>query len=199
MKKLLEFFIKKRKKNFKFDDNLNLSEILEIAFDLFFGVFRGLILFKNLNHGFSWVGKGVSLKGKNKIKIGKGVRLGDNVLLSGYGVKGIAIRDNVSIQSYSRLIVSADYSNLGIGIEIHEGVGIGEFSRIGGSGGVLIGSSTIIGQYFSCHPENHYFNDKNKSIKHQGTERKKITIGKDCWIGSKVTVTSGVAIGDRSY
>jgi acetyltransferase-like isoleucine patch superfamily enzyme len=59
-----------------------------------------------------------------------------------------------------------------------------------------IGDDCIIGQYFSCHPENHYFSDVDQLIRHQGVHRKGIEIGKNCWIGSKVTILDGVTIGD---
>ncbi len=38
-------------------------------------------------------------------------------------------------------------------------VGIGEFAYLGGGGGLSIGDDCIIGQYFSCHPENHLHAD----------------------------------------
>jgi acetyltransferase-like isoleucine patch superfamily enzyme len=79
---------------------------------------------------------------------------------------------------------------------IGEGCGIGEFSSVGGSGGVTIGRNTIIGQYFSSHPENHNFADLTRPIRAQGTTRKPISIGEDCWFGARVTVLGGVTIGE---
>jgi len=58
-----------------------------------------------------------------------------------------------------------------------------------------IGSDCIIGQYLSCHPENHNFGDQTRLIRHQGVQRKGIKIGKNCWIGAKVTILDGVRIG----
>ena len=73
---------------------------------------------------------------------------------------------------------------------------MGEFGYLGGACGLSIGDDCIIGQYFSCHPENHYFSDADQLIRHQGVHRKGIEIGKNCWIGSKVTILDGVTIGD---
>ena len=83
-------------------------------------------------------------------------------------------------------------------IFLGKNVGFGEFSYLGGAGGLEIGDDTIIGQYFSAHPENHNFNDDKKSIRLQGVSRKGIKIGKNCWIGSKVTILDGVNIGKNS-
>jgi len=74
-------------------------------------------------------------------------------------------------------------------------VGISEFAYIGGAGGVKIGSDTIVGQYFSTHPENHIFATTDRKIREQGVTRLGIEIGPNCWIGSKVTILDGVRLG----
>jgi acetyltransferase-like isoleucine patch superfamily enzyme len=66
---------------------------------------------------------------------------------------------------------------------------------LGGAGGLEIGDECIIGQYLSCHPENHVSGDLEVAIRHQGVTRKGIKIGPNCWIGSKVTILDGVEIG----
>ncbi|RZK88089.1 MAG: acyltransferase, partial [Hymenobacter sp.] len=58
-----------------------------------------------------------------------------------------------------------------------------------------IGDDCIIGQYFSCHPENHVHDQPDELIRLQGVTRQGISIGANCWIGSKVTVLDGVVIG----
>ncbi|EXJ09152.1 acyltransferase [Nitrincola nitratireducens] len=143
------------------------------------------------------IGKNVELRNKRYLSMGKKVKIGNYCLIDSLGLKGISLGNNVTIGDFSRLIVTSDISNLGSHIIIHDNVGIGEFSRIGGSGGVTIHSDTIIGQYLSCHPENHNFSNPNILIRHQGTTRSEIIIGKNCWIGAKVTVTAGVTIGDN--
>jgi acetyltransferase-like isoleucine patch superfamily enzyme len=134
----------------------------------------------------------------HRITFGRFLKLGNHVTLSALGTVGITIGDNVSIGSDSKVIVSTSLNNIGIGITIEDNVGIGEFAYLGGAGGLSIGSDCIIGQYFSCHPENHNFNDQTKLIREQGVTRKGITIHPNCWIGSKVTILDGVEIGANS-
>jgi acetyltransferase-like isoleucine patch superfamily enzyme len=86
---------------------------------------------------------------------------------------------------------------VGSHIAIGNNVGIGEFAYLGGAGGLDIGDDCIVGQYFSCHPENHCFNDPTQLIRLQGTTRQGIRIGRNCWIGSKVTILDGVTIGEN--
>ncbi|RZK45630.1 MAG: acyltransferase [Hymenobacter sp.] len=92
-------------------------------------------------------------------------------------------------------MVSTSLHEPGQFIELGHRVGIGEFAYLGGGGGLRIGADCIIGQYFSCHPENHHHADYATPIRLQGVTRQGISIGPNCWIGSKVTVLDGVTIG----
>jgi len=143
-------------------------------------------------------GRGVVVRCASRIKVGKGVRLGDFVVLDGLSAQGIVLQDGVKIGEFGRLICSGSLKNLGHGITVGQRVGIGEFCRIGGSGGVSIGDDTIIGQYLSVHPENHEFADKQRLIREQGTVRAPVIVGANCWIGAKVTLLAGSEIGHSS-
>ncbi len=197
-KQILTKLIKSRKRNFTLDSNIKQYDAF-IILKGFIYLYGLTVLLHRINPARKCLfGRGVIINHRNKLDLGKSIKLGDGVLLDCLGQSGIKLGDAVSIGAFSRLIVSADYSNLGTGIIIEGGVGIGEFSRIGGSGGVEIGKDTIIGQYFSCHPENHIFSDTDKPIKQQGTIRKPIIIGEGCWIGSKVSILAGSIVGDNS-
>ncbi len=125
------------------------------------------------------------------------VQLEDFVKISALGRSPIRLGNRVRIGAYSRLITSTTFDQLGSHITIGDDVGIGEFAYLGGAGGLDIGDDCIIGQYLSCHPENHIFTDNDELIRHQGTTRQGIRIGKNCWIGAKVTILDGVTIGDH--
>jgi len=144
------------------------------------------------------LGKGVTFFNSSKIKWGKFLRLGNQVYVSALSKNGIQFGNNVSIGAFSRVIVSTSLNDIGNKIVIGNNVGIGEFAYLGGAGGLEIGDECIVGQYLSCHPENHNYDDITISIRHQGVSRKGIKIGKNCWIGSKVTILDGVEIGAGS-
>lgn len=144
------------------------------------------------------LGKRVSFFHTPKITFGRFLKLGNDVHISALGRQGIEIGDNVSIGAFSRVVVSTSFNQLGEYIKIGNNVGMGEYAYLGGAGGLEIGDESIIGQYFSCHPENHIAADLSIAIRHQGVTRKGIKIGKNCWIGSKVTILDGVQIGDGS-
>ena len=144
-----------------------------------------------------FLGRDVRFFNIANMRFGKFVQLEDQVYLNALGKSLLELGDNVKIGAYSRLVVSTSFNNIGKYIKIGDNVGLGEFAYLGGAGGLEIGADCIIGQYFSCHPENHYFEETDKLIRHQGVNRKGIKIGKNCWIGVKVTILDGVHIGDN--
>ncbi|KAB1183233.1 acyltransferase [Photobacterium damselae subsp. damselae] len=178
-----------KKNNFSFDNKITSFDLIYICFLYSTRLIRGFIYHRKI------IGRG---KGCNiyKSSLGRGVNIGNNVILNGIGSGGLVIGDNVSIGDCSVFKVSGTFIDIGRFIHIGNNVGIGEFSHIGGAGGVKIGESTIIGPYFSVHPENHLFNDLNIPIRKQGVSQKGINIGSNCWIGAKVTILDGVTIGD---
>ncbi len=200
IKNLIENYIKKNKNsNFSFDPAISNKLIIHLLFSKSISFLRGL-RFITVNQKLNkiFVGKKLKIINKSKIFVGNNVNIGEYVTLSALGKDGIKIDDNVSIGSFSQLVVSTSYNKIGSHIFLGKNVGFGEFSYLGGAGGLEIGDDTIIGQYFSAHPENHNFNDDKKSIRLQGVSRKGIKIGNNCWIGSKVTILDGVKIGKNS-
>lgn len=197
MKKLVVKIIKLRNPTFTLDDNLNSGAVLQFIWIQLWSIMRGLrlLLFARNPKGML-LGKRVSFFAISKIKWGKFLRLGNDVHVSALSRHGVEFGDNVSVGAFSRIIVSTSFSNIGEKIKIGNNVGIGEFAYLGGSGGLEIGDECIVGQYLSCHPENHNYQNIEISIRHQGVNRKGIKIGKNCWIGSKVTILDGVEIGD---
>jgi acetyltransferase-like isoleucine patch superfamily enzyme len=197
MKAIIQSIIQLRNPNFKFDNDLNNRALLQFIWVQVTSLIRGckVLLFLKNPKGLL-LGKGVVFFNISKINYGNFLRLGDHVYVSALSKKGIFFGDNVSIGAFSRIIVSTSLNDIGNKIHIGNNVGIGEFAYLGGAGGLEIGDECIVGQYLSCHPENHNYQDTTIAIRHQGVSRKGIKIGKNCWIGSKVTILDGVTIGD---
>jgi len=197
MRKLVERIVQLRNPNFRLDPALGSLVLLRFVWLQAWSLVRGwklLLLFKNPR--MALLGRGVRLFNSPDIRFGKFMKLGDQVQLSALGKQGIQLGHNVGIGAFSRVVVSTSWNFLGEGIKIGNNVGIGEFAYLGGAGGLEIGDDCIIGQYFSCHPENHNYKDFNIAIRQQGVSRKGIKIGANCWIGSKVTILDGVEIGE---
>lgn len=199
MKNLIQKVIRRRNPSFTFDPSLSNVALCSFIWTQCWGLLRGLKLLLLLKKPkMAILGKRVSFFNTPKITFGRFLKLGNDVHISALGKHGVEIGDNVSIGAFSRVVVSTSFNHLGEYIKIGNNVGMGEYAYLGGAGGLEIGDDSIIGQYFSCHPENHIAGDLSIAIRHQGVTRKGIKIGKNCWIGSKVTILDGVQIGDGS-
>ncbi len=200
MKALIQKIIRLRNSSFEFDEAVTTGMLMGLVLDktgmLVRGIIRQLFLFKAPK--IVLIGRGVRFFCASKISFGRMVKIDDYVFLSGLGKGELAIGDNSGIGAFSRIEISQSFNNIGAGITIGNSVGIGPYASIGGAGHVSIGDECIIGPYLSIHPENHIFQDITKSIRHQGVTRVGIVIGKNCWIGAKVTILDGVTIGDGS-
>ena len=110
--------------------------------------------------------------------------------------EGISFGYNVSIGKHTTIECTGTLKSLGKGLKVGSRVGLGTHGFFGCAGGIEIGDDTIFGNYVSLHSENHNFQDRYIPIRLQGVNRKGIIIGKDCWIGAKVTILDGTVIGD---
>lgn len=195
---LIEKLVQKRNPRFVFDKGMNGAFLLSLVIDKTIGLIRGL---KTIFYGrlpkYLLLGANVRMVHYWNIRLGKYVKIDDYVTLNALGKGKLVIGDNCGIGSFSKLVISTSFSKLGSHIHIGNNVGIGEYAYLGGAGGLDIGDECIIGQYFSCHPENHLYENPNTPIRFQDTTRIGIKIGKNCWIGSKVTILDGVVIGDN--
>lgn len=198
LKSIITKIIQRKNSNFKFDKSVSSNMLLELLIDKSFNWIRSLkVVLRGQFYPMLFLGKNVQLSYCSNIQFGKWNQLEDHVYISALGKKPIQFGNNVRIGAFSRIITSTSFNKLGSDIRIGNNVGIGEFAYLGGGGGLEIGNDCIIGQYFSCHPENHNFQNTEELIRLQGVTRKGIKVGNNCWIGSKVTILDGVTIGDN--
>lgn len=116
------------------------------------------------------------------------------------GESGFALRKRV---------LSKRFKRVGENVRIHEGVrirnihkielgnnvtiGVENFIQAGG--GVEIGDYSVLGPGVKIWTQNHSF-AADKEIRKQGAEYKKVTIGRDVWIGANAFIMPGAEIGD---
>jgi acetyltransferase-like isoleucine patch superfamily enzyme len=199
MKALITLIIRLRNPGFAFSQEVDSRMVFSFLAQTGFSLLRGLrVLLLGKQPKGLLLGRGVSFRYSHKISFGKFLKLGNRVSLQALGQGGISIGNNVSIGDYGKVVVSTTLNHIGKFIRIGNNVGIGEYAYLGGAGGLTIGDDCIIGQYFSCHPENHNFQMRDTPIRHQGVSRSGIRLGKNCWVGAKVTLLDGVSVGDHS-
>lgn len=183
---------------YSIDKCISSKNLFSICFERFCMLIRGTInRFFLAKCGQSlFVGKSVHMKCKNKITFGSGITISDNVYINAMSKEGIFIGNNFSIGRNSIIECTGIMSELGEKLVIGNNVGISPNAFISVRGTVRIGDDVIIGPNFTLISENHIFEDISKPIRNQGTLRKGITIGSNCWIGANVTILDGVCIGN---
>lgn len=123
--------------------------------------------------------KGLSLVGGEQITIGNGSSIGYNCVLSVW-------------KQYS------DFMNPEI--IIGDNVTIGDYNHITAINKISIGDGVLTGRFVTItdnnHGENSLENLKQKPLDRKVNSKGEVIIGENVWIGDKVTILSGVRIGD---
>jgi acetyltransferase-like isoleucine patch superfamily enzyme len=107
------------------------------------------------------------------------------VLLPWFGRAGanVDINEGVQFRNIQKMVVG---NNVALGMD--------NFFQAGG--GIEIGDNTILGPGVRVWSQNHVFADIDRPVRDQGYEYKKVTIGRDVWIGANTFIMPGAEIGD---
>jgi acetyltransferase-like isoleucine patch superfamily enzyme len=134
----------------------------------------------------------------SKIRFGKNLNIGYGCYINAMSRNGLICGDNVSMGYHTYLVLTGSLHNIADKMVIGNNVGLGTYGSYGvGVGALEIGDNTIFGNYVSIHPENHVADDIDTPIRLQGvTSKGGVKIGRNCWIGAKVTILDGTEIGD---
>lgn len=201
MKKIINKLISKTKgEDYCVDKSIPASSLFSILLTKGVQLWRGFWIrlhFEKKHKGSRvFVGKHVQIRAKRKISCGRGVTISDNCYIDALSRGGISFGNNISLGRNSTIECTGVLSELGESLVIEDGVGIAPGAFISVRGPVRIGKNTIIGPNINIYSENHNFSDQETPIRLQGTTRKGVTIGEDCWIGGNVTILDGVHIGN---
>lgn len=183
-----------KKEPFVLDKRIPASYLLCMIMGKALALLRGCYQFRRLGHCF--VGYETSIKCTSKISTAGTIVVGDCCYIDALSTDGLSFGRNVSIGRCTTIACTGTLKSLGKGLVVGNNVGMGSHGFWGCAGGIEIGDDTIIGNYVSAHSENHIFTNLSLPIRMQGVTHKGIKIGKNCWIGAKVTFLDGSEIGE---
>jgi len=136
-------------------------------------------------------GRGVLIRSPKLIALGDKVLVDDFVTLDVRAGGSIQLNNFSSVGRFTSLVCKGELINL------HPGVNVGSYCRIATQSKIEIGASTLIAAYCYIGPGNHAIPDADTPIIEQAMDVKGgVKIGRDVWIGTRVTVLDGVNIGD---
>lgn len=138
------------------------------------------------------IGRSVTIRGGKQIKIGTKVMLDDYAVLDARKDSDIEIGDYVSVGRSSALIAK------GAKIKLANGVNISSDCRIASESSIEIGESSLVSAFCYIGPGNHQRNSEQAVIEQDMHNKGGVTIGKNVWIGARVTIMDGVTIGDNA-
>lgn len=118
------------------------------------------------------------------------------------GIECIELGDNVFIMAHTTLAAYRKYRSQEFDplIKIGDDVTIGERAHITSINNIIIGKGTLLGKSVTITDNSHGSNNINEYEKRPSERmlcsKGPVHIGKNCWLGDKVTVCPGVTIGD---
>jgi acetyltransferase-like isoleucine patch superfamily enzyme len=181
---------------FRLDPALPASYLLHVSGSYVMRRMRGALRFP-FRRGAVFVGSRCTFFGKAKIRFAGPLNVGNGCIINAISSEGVVFGPNVSLQRQVAIECTGSLQTLGKGVVIGANVGIGSMTFLGAAGGIRIGDDTIIGNFVSFHAENHNFHDLDRPIHRQGVNWQGIEVGRDCWIGAKVTLLDGARVGDQ--
>lgn len=140
------------------------------------------------------IGIGVKIVNPHLITLGDGVVINDGVSLIARDESNIRIGDKVTLCDR----VYLDTEQAGGYIHIGKRVYIGTGTTLFGHKGLEIGDYSLLAQNITLTPYSHIFDDPTREIILQGGHSKKVTIGRDVYIGMGVCILYSGDIGDGS-
>ena len=194
MKLISKLISRIKGEEFILDERIPLTYMLDIMWSRAMMLVCGTIKLRRFGRAF--VHRTSHIKCPSKITTKGNLSVDRACYIDALSTDGITFGNNVSIGKCTTIECTGTLKLLGKGLVVGDNAGLGTNGHFGCAGGITIGDSTIFGNYVSLHSENHNFADLDVPIRLQGVNRKGIRIGRNCWIGAKVTILDGVEIGD---
>ncbi len=140
------------------------------------------------------IGKSVNIINPQYISVGDNVEIRDGVTLVARGSGGINLSDSVRIQHRAYIDTESSDGYVNIGKSVYIGTGTTLF----GHKGLEIGDDCLLAQNITLTPYSHIFSDPKSNIYTQGGNCKKVTIGRDVYIGMGCNIMYSGDIGEGS-
>ena len=140
------------------------------------------------------IGVGVKIKNPQLIKLGNNVRIGDGASLVARDGTEIVIEDGTNVNDRVYLDTEAKGGYIHIGEKCYVGTGTTLF----GHRGLEIGDHVLLAQNITLTPYSHIFEDPDANIITQGGHCKKVSIGRDVYVGMGACIMYSGDIGEGS-
>ncbi|WP_294303766.1 DapH/DapD/GlmU-related protein [uncultured Chryseobacterium sp.] len=133
------------------------------------------------------------LKNNRNTSIGS-LKIGtNNHFILSEKLEKVTIGASVSFRNYIHILVEKNAA-----LTIGDGVFMNNFCSVNCLDSISIGENTLFGENVKLYDHNHRYTAVPEfKVLHSEFSTAPIKIGKNCWLGSNVTVLKGVSIGDN--
>ncbi|RNA60785.1 acyltransferase [Chryseobacterium nematophagum] len=138
--------------------------------------------------------KQISLLKRHPNVFFRNLRLGiENRFILHKDLKNLTMGDSISFRNFIHIVVERNAT-----LEIGNNFFMNNFCSINCLESITIGENTLFGENVKLYDHNHsYETYPEYKVSHCKFNTAPIKIGKNCWLGSNVTVLKGVSIGDN--
>lgn len=134
-----------------------------------------------------------SLPGGDQIHVHKSFTIGKYRKIYISEQATVEVQENVSMREFCNIVVEKDAV-----LRISSNVFLNNHCSISCMNRIEIGADTLIGEGVKIYDHNHrYITEPSFEVFKDRFVSSPVIIGKNCWIGSNVTVLKGVTIGDN--
>lgn len=123
-------------------------------------------------------------------KIGSSFKIGNYASFYIHPSASLQIGDHINLKNYLNFVVGENAK-----VILENNVFMNNYCSINAIEKIEIGENTLLGEGVKLYDHNHEYNDH--IVEHRKFTSSPIKIGKNCWLGSNVTVLKGVTIGDN--
>lgn len=162
------------------------------AFGLFLRSKLYPLILKHCGRGVVF-GMNVTLRHPHKIEIGDNTVIDDNCLLDAKGRNNSGIRIGKGVFLGRNSILSCKNGD----IVLEDNVNIGFNSEVFSGNNVTLGHDTLVAAYCYFIGGDHDADAMDKAVMHQGSTSRGIQVGPNGWFGAGVKVLDGVKIGEH--
>ena len=135
------------------------------------------------------------IKNHRNVAVNGSLKIGINNKFILYpDLKKVSIGNGFDIRNSVHIIVQNNAT-----LEIEDNVFMNNFCSVNCLDSIKIGENTLFGENVKIYDHNHKYERTENGLKvsHSEFTKAPVIIGKNCWLGSNVTVLTGVTIGDN--
>jgi acetyltransferase-like isoleucine patch superfamily enzyme len=130
----------------------------------------------------------------NQLSVGNNVTFANNAKLKVFGIW--VMEDSTTIGEYTQIApMESGYKG---NLKLHKNSSIGPYCWIDLSNNITFEQGSVVGPFGIIYTHNHNYSEAKDRLSKGSVTTAPVVIGKNSWVGAKVTILPGITIGHHS-